>query len=494
MTLDLHDVQGLVARGYGHLGSAAFLLLTIEDAAAGRRWLGEVSGAVTSADVRRPNRALHVAFTSTGLERLGLDRGTLELFSNEFVTGMTTPHRTRILGDLDENAPARWEWGGPAGPSVDAVLLLYALNDRELTLFETEQTRALPAGMSVARRLGTCDQDGIEPFGFRDGVSQPFVEGLSKTGPPENTVKAGEFLLGYENEYGLYTDRPLLDPSADPDGLLPRDAAGSGRADLGRNGSYLVFRQLRQDVPRFWHFVDSATRTADGRSDPAARVRLAAKMVGRWPSGAPLTLAPDADDPALADANDFAFHEHDRRGARCPIGSHIRRSNPRDSLDPRPGSAASFEINRRHRLLRRGREYGTAAVDRGGAGRRRPRRPRSPLRLPERQHPAPVRVRQPHLAEQPEVRRPLRRRRPARRAVGAARGDVHDAHRRRPRARDERPSVRLGQGRRLLPPPRSRCASLSGRPTRSALTCHSRAVVAVSYEDLWDFLALRLAK
>jgi Dyp-type peroxidase family len=356
--LDLHDIQGLVARGYGHLGSAAFLLLSIEDAGAGRRWLGEVSDAVTRADMRRPNRALHVAFTSKGLERLGLDRGTLELFSNEFVTGMTTPHRTRILGDLEENAPARWEWGGPTGPSIDAVLLLYALNDREVTSFETEQTRALPQGMSVAHRLGTCDQDGIEPFGFRDGVSQPFMEGLAKIGPPENTVKAGEFLLGYENEYGLYTDRPLLDPSADPDGLLPRDAAGSGRADLGRNGSYLVFRQLRQDVPRFWHFVDSATRRADGRSDPAARVRLAAKMVGRWPSGAPLTLAPDADDPSLAEANDFAFHELDRRGARCPIGSHIRRSNPRDSLDPRPGSARSFEINRRHRLLRRGREYG----------------------------------------------------------------------------------------------------------------------------------------
>ena len=129
--LDLHDIQGLVARGYGHLDAAAFLLLTIEDAAAGRGWLGEVSGAVTSAEVRRPNRALQVAFTSKGLERLGLDRGTLELFSNEFVTGMTTPHRTRILGDLDENAPARWEWGGEIGPSVDAVLLLYALSDRE---------------------------------------------------------------------------------------------------------------------------------------------------------------------------------------------------------------------------------------------------------------------------------------------------------------------------------------------------------------------------
>jgi deferrochelatase/peroxidase EfeB len=81
-------------------------------------------------------------------------------------------------------------------------------------------------------------------------------------------------------------------------------------------------------------------------------------MVGRWPSGAPLALAPDADDPKLATANDFAYHADDERGARCPVGSHIRRSNPRDSLDPDPGSDRSFEINRRHRLLRRGREYG----------------------------------------------------------------------------------------------------------------------------------------
>jgi Dyp-type peroxidase family len=357
--LDLHDLQGLVARGYGDLKAAAFLLVAIDDAAAARRWLGEVGSAITSAETRPAERALNVAFTSAGLERLGLDPGVLRQFSNEFVTGMTTPHRTRILGDLDENAPGRWEWGGPSAPAIDAVVLLYARDNGALGRFEAEQTQTLArGGISVVRRLGTSDLDGFEPFGFRDGISQPFIEGLSKVGPPENTVRAGEFVLGYANEYGLYTDRPLLDPSDDREGVLPRDGAGSGRTDLGRNGSYLVFRQLRQDVGAFWRFVDGTTRRPDGSSDPSARLRLAAKMVGRWPSGAPLTLAPDADDPALAEANDFAYHEHDRRGTRCPIGSHIRRSNPRDSLDPGPGTERSFEVNRRHRILRRGREYG----------------------------------------------------------------------------------------------------------------------------------------
>jgi Dyp-type peroxidase family len=356
-TLALDDVQGLFARGYGDLKAAAFLLLGIEDSAAARRWLAGLGGAVTSGETRPDERAVNVAFTSSGLEALGLAREALEMFSNEFVTGMTTPHRMRILGDLGENAPSSWDWGGPSGPRIDAALLVYARDSAALATLEQEQTRALE-GLRVVRRLGTADLDGVEPFGFRDGISQPFVEGLSKTGPADLTVRAGEFLLGYPNEYGLYTDRPLLEASADPEDVLSRDAAGSGRADLGRNGSYLVFRQLHQDVSAFWRFADGATRRPNGSGDPVARLRLAAKMVGRWPSGAPLVLAPDADDPSLAEANDFAYHADDPRGTRCPIGSHVRRSNPRDSLDPRPGSNRSLAINRRHRILRRGREYG----------------------------------------------------------------------------------------------------------------------------------------
>jgi Dyp-type peroxidase family len=359
VTLDLADVQGLVARGYGNLSAATFLLLALADGAAARGWLDTASRAVTPADARPEDQACHIAFTSSGLERLGLAPQALGLFSNEFVAGMTTPHRTRILGDVEENAPSEWDWGGPNGPGIDAALLLYARDNATLAALEDEQTSLLArGGLRLVRRLETVDLDGVEPFGFRDGVSQPFVEGLSKTGPPETTVRAGEFVLGYPNEYGRYTDRPLLDPSADREARLPRDPEGSGRPDLGRNGTYLVFRQLRQDVPGFWRFVDGVTRRPDGSSDPQAQLRLAAKMVGRWPSGAPLTLTPAADDPALAEENDFGYHEHDRRGARCPVGSHIRRTNPRDSLDPRPGTSASYDVNRRHRLLRRGREYG----------------------------------------------------------------------------------------------------------------------------------------
>ena len=91
-------------------------------------------------------------------------------------------------------------------------------------------------------------------------------------------------------------------------------------------------------------------------------------MVGRWPGGAPLVQAPDRDDPTLATANDFGYFREDRDGLRCPLGAHVRRTNPRDSLDPNPGSQASIDINNRHRIIRRGGEYGGRADDTTAAG------------------------------------------------------------------------------------------------------------------------------
>ena len=111
------------------------------------------------------------------------------------------------------------------------------------------------------KRLDTVSLGLMEHFGFHDGISQPVMTGLPKSEMPMmDTIQMGEFLLGYPNEYGLYTDRPLIKSVADPQGLLPQDASGSGNRDLGRNGSYLVFRQLHQDVRGFWQFLDRATK------------------------------------------------------------------------------------------------------------------------------------------------------------------------------------------------------------------------------------------
>ena len=335
--LELADVQGLVARGYSTLAAARFLLLGLGDGAAARRWLGSIVDTVTGGEERPEGRAVNVAFTGEGLGRLGLAPEVLAQFPNELVTGMTTEHRRRILGDRGPDAPENWAWGGPQTPAIGAVLLLYARDDLELGRLVEEQSATLAgAGIGIVHQLETSDLDGFEPFGFRDGISQPIIEGLSKSGPPGQTVKAGEFVLGYENEHGRLTDEPLL------------ELAGG----IGRNGTYLVLRQLRQDVRGFWQFIDSVS------ANDEEMVRLASRMVGRWPGGASLTLSPDRDDPTLAEENDFGYHESDANGARCPIGSHVRRSNPRDSLDPRPGTDRSLAINRRHRILRRGREYG----------------------------------------------------------------------------------------------------------------------------------------
>ena len=171
----------------------------------------------------------------------------------------------------------------------------------------------------------------------------------------------GEFVLGYRNEYGQLSERPLLDPPQDPDRMLPPDRSG-GAATSAATASYLVFRQLRQDVEGFWDYV--ARRRAAGGRRRGRRELLAARVVGRWPSGAPAGALPrTADDPALADANDFGYHHVDPRGLRCPVGAHIRRDQParlpaaepghgraRCARDPpAPAAAPRPELHRRRR-------------------------------------------------------------------------------------------------------------------------------------------------
>ncbi|MCL1587110.1 MAG: peroxidase, partial [Actinomycetia bacterium] len=348
--LDLGDIQGIVTRAYKTLPSARFLLMRVNEAEPARAWLDRIAASVTAAVGEPIGQALNVAFTSVGLEALGLDRKTRETFAFEFSEGMTSEQRRLTLGDHGDSDPDRWVWGGPNTHPVHVLLMIYAKDDATLERFQRDLLDAAADGtLSEVGQLDTCVLLDVESgcvkehFGFCDGLSQPVIDGLKERGRPEYRVKAGEFVLGYSNEYGRLTVGPVVDPTTDAKDLLPEAPDDPGMRDLGRNGTYLVFRHIHQNVKLFWQTLDAAT-VQDGISDPEARTGLAAKMVGRWPSGAPLVKAPDRDRPELARDNDFGYHAEDPDGLGCPVGSHIRRSNPRDSLSPAPGTDKSVAV------------------------------------------------------------------------------------------------------------------------------------------------------
>jgi Dyp-type peroxidase family len=175
--------------------------------------------------------------------------------------------------------------------------------------------------------------------------------GLLGEAPEHNRVAPGEFLLGYSNEFDELPASPLVPNEHDPAQRLAPHRTHRELRDLGRDGSYFVLRQLAQDVHGFWAALVAQTTTA------AERDLLAAKMVGRWPSGAPLVLSPDRDRPELATADTFGYASEDPAGLRCPFGAHIRRANPRD-WRVAPEARRATAISNQHRLIRRSRPYG----------------------------------------------------------------------------------------------------------------------------------------
>ena len=353
--LDLRDLQGLLVRGYGRLPRATYLLIHLASPALGRQLLAALVPMITDAAHDERTSAVNLALTAPAIALLRPE-GCPEGFSEQFVAGMAHPTRSRMLGDFDADAPANWVWGGPGTDAVHVLLALFAADEAALDRAFVEIRKWIDAcACDLVAALPTDPLSDREHFGFRDGISQPLIAGLPRSAGASDAVRAGEFVLGYLNEYGQRTERPLLPRSADPHGLLPQDADGTGLADLGRNGTYLAFRHLEQDVDAFQGFLDSQAAPSPEQGD--RRTLLAAQLVGRWPSGAPLVQAPDADDAALADANGFGYHHEDPLGLKCPVGAHIRRANPRDALSPDPGTARSLAVNRRHRLLRRGRKY-----------------------------------------------------------------------------------------------------------------------------------------
>lgn len=333
--LELHDIQSGVLRPRPTPFHATYLILRIDDRATGRELMRRLSRLVSSAahseSPAGDDTWLSAALTVAGLKKLGVPDSSLETFSTQFRQGMAA--RANVLGDAGENAPEHWE--KPLG-SQDVHVVITAISKEESLLGQT-----LARADAALRELGGIEviwrqechvlPGEREPFGFKDGISHPAIEGsgIPGTNPQEVPLKAGEFVLGYADEF---SEHPII-PQPDA---------------LGRNGSYVAFRKLHQRVALFRQYLRESASTDDDCE------LLAAKMMGRWRSGAPLALAPESDDPALGEDptrnNDFAFKADDAIGYKTPLGSHIRRLNPRDS--------AIAGVPRIHRMIRRGTAYG----------------------------------------------------------------------------------------------------------------------------------------
>jgi Dyp-type peroxidase family len=378
------DVQGLIVSGYPKLRSAVYILWRFApgEMQKAKRWLGELAGKLKVAaplGAESEDKAINVALTASGLRKLGVEGRSA--FSAEFLEGMAPPplpsskltvsRRSSQLGDIGCNDPERWFWGGRSRDAeIDGVLLLYApceRDDRAIeALLKTELSAMEGAAEVVQSDNGPLilkaylKHDKTEHFGFRDGISQPFIEGtpdITKLTPKQarfDIIKPGEFIIGYEGE----RDAALAGPST-------RGGRDAGM-DLQRNGTYLVFRQLEQDVTAFHDFLSDTAKTVRGRDDADTREWVAARLIGRWRSGQPLIDPPfaDKDTPAAsAPRNDFLYHYEDRYGLACPIGAHIRRANPRDSFSTDPDTA--LRLSKMHRIIRRGRMYGPKAAPNG---------------------------------------------------------------------------------------------------------------------------------
>ena len=334
------------------------LFVDFADGSRARAWLERaVERVATARQERRGDDAFtaNIGFTHAGLAALGVSEDTLNSFPEAFRQGNAA--RATIVGDLGPNAPERWN-GDLGTRECHAMVYIRTRTaeglDEAAGILEAEMRRDGVTVRYSQDNMAVTNEDGIGAaglhIGFRDMIGQPPIEGADEGRPgdgnPEEDgswrpIKPGEFVLGFEDEAGEATTTPFPD-------------------ELRIDGSYLVYRKLYQDVATYRRHLAQAARSVHGRDDQSSRDRVAAKMIGRWPSGCPLDLSPDKDDPDLASnpdrINDFTYKD-DPNGLRCPLGAHARRTNPRMSELKR------LTAVRRHRLLRRSVEYGSLLPD-----------------------------------------------------------------------------------------------------------------------------------
>ncbi|HEV2532962.1 hypothetical protein [Phenylobacterium sp.] len=431
--LDLPDIQGNIHRPYGRFGFpfARHLFFSIWDAASGRRFIEAVRPRVTTAEpwdreetdngrtrVKKPPITLNIGFSYEGLKQLELPTRTLRLLPDEFIDGMQC--RAQIVGDVGGSAPETWDpawrsshqaahiWialnvgAGPDGQPLPKLrqwtnwLLALAKSCGGVTLLEGhgaegDQPWQDSAALTTQLADGTTVPCAREPFGFTDAISDPVFIGQfgkgaealaamggGKIGPGpfhEDTswsaLETGEFILGLPDEG---QELPVA----------------TAPARFARNGTFMVWRKLKQDVAGFDAYVDAQAelwmRVTGVADKTEARETIRAKMVGRWSSGIPLMAAPtwaehqtlydqykDCIEISLRKPRDSAEQQRlaqysrlltsfrygdDPEGAKCPFGAHIRRANPRDMLDPYlTATEGTTALVNRRRILRRGATY-----------------------------------------------------------------------------------------------------------------------------------------
>ena len=364
-TLDLEDIQGNLLRGY-RMPLALHIAFAFGPVPAARRLIGRLAGdganglpqVSTAARWQdRPAYALNLGLTFAGLQKLGVPQAVLERFPASFALGPAWPDRARALGDTDISDPQHWELGAPGDTAVHLLLSINARLQSRLDELAGVLCKAfIDAGATEVwrRQAEALPQDRVH-FGYRDGIAQPRIRGVderrigaaqSSRNDAQPEAPAGDFLLGrrYVNSYG-------------------GNFLGDLPPALGDNATYGAFRVLRQDAAAFERVLQRNARRWK-IDDPEW---LAAKMMGRWRSGAPLMCNPDRDPgarPGLdADTiNDFDYapgrqdeqRYDDVRGLRCPAGAHIRRLNPR-------GGMAMGQPHTR-RIVRRAMPYGPEYV------------------------------------------------------------------------------------------------------------------------------------
>ncbi len=344
--INYDDVQGTLLRGYRADFARHFVLSISNAAAAGQFIAALVAGSnglpkITTARraFPKPTSFVNISFTSPGLAALGVAASDLQSFDPSFQLGATNAAVANNVGDVGTSAPATWVGGLANGGQVHVLLSLWVKDSLQTLEALSTQLRAAFAGggmVELSAHDATALPDNKIHFGYRDSIAQPNVAGApasKRAADDQPVVATGEFLLGYPNESGgTYSVTPTA---------------------LSLNSSYAAFRILEQDVAAYDQLLETYATQAAMDTE-----MLAAKICGRWRNGNPLELCPTEQGTVLPNAqlNNFTYVSTDAAtddtlGLKCPIGSHIRRNNPRNA-------AVVGTDSTHHRIVRRAMPYG----------------------------------------------------------------------------------------------------------------------------------------